>query len=196
MALRLVLPAHHPERQGGAAALADHAGDDRMHRPLARRQLVRVARLERESRPPVLEQDAEFLRRDARAEAVEDRIDQRNRHPVAVDHGDIDRVLVHRLGQRGRGGHRLVRVDQRGQLRRRAGVKHMRQPGGVIGIAQETVARVIGQFRRFRLEMGALQPQRVHRRQVEMPQDVEQQQGRRALPVGRMLHHVQVAIAG
>jgi hypothetical protein len=45
----------------------------------------------------------------------EDRVDQRHGHAVAIDHGDVDRVLVHLLRWRPAAGHGALRVDQRGQ---------------------------------------------------------------------------------
>src|SRR6056297_2505177 len=76
MAAGLIRPAHHAEGHDSAPTLGQHPGDDRMHRALARAIFVRVSLLQREARTAVLQQDAELLAGDPRAEAVEDRIDE------------------------------------------------------------------------------------------------------------------------
>ena len=138
-----------------------------------------------EARATVLEVDAEFLRGDPRAKAPENRINQRHRHAVTVHHGDVDRVFVHRLGQRRGTCHRAFGVDQRGKsgggFRRQHVIKPRR------GFGDEAVAGVIGQFGRLGLDMGALGAERVHRGQVEVLEDVQHQDRRGTLAVWRML---------
>ena len=143
--------------------------------------------LQAEPRAAVLEIDPEPFGGIARPEPPEDRIDQTDRHPVPVHHRDIDRVPVHRLGQRRRRRHRPFRVDQPGQPLCRFRRQHMRQPRHPVRVRDEAVTRVIGQLRRLGLDMRALCPERIHRRQIEMLQDVQHQDRRRPLPVRRML---------
>ena len=84
-------------------------------RALSAPGLVRVAFCERETGAAVLEVDAEVSRGEACAEAVEDRIDQRDGHAVAVDHGDIDGVACGSPRSGGRRPASRGRVDQRGE---------------------------------------------------------------------------------
>src|SRR5690606_15046376 len=72
---RLKGTAHDAERHDDLAAMAEHRRDDRMHRPLAARRLVRMPLGEGEARTAVLEEDAELLRRNAGAETPVDRVD-------------------------------------------------------------------------------------------------------------------------
>ena len=165
-----------------------------MHRAFAAFQLIRVAFLQCETRATVLQQDAELVRGDARAEAVEDRIDERDRHAVAVDHGDIDRVFMHRLADRGGGGHGAFGVDQGRKGAGGFGGEHMLQPRGVVRVGQKAVARVIGQFGGLSFDMQALGPQWVHPGDVEVIEDIHQQQGCRPLAIGRMFDHFEVFV--
>ena len=57
---RLVMAAHHPERHHGLAILHQHAGDDRVHRPLARGDAVRMPALHPEAEATVLQHHARF----------------------------------------------------------------------------------------------------------------------------------------
>ena len=194
MARRLVLAAHHPERHRHPAVLHQHRRDDRVHRPLARRRLVRMPGLQREPRAAVVEQDAALRRRDPRPEAVEDRVDQRHRHQVPVHHRQVDRVAMHRLHRRNRPRHRALRIDLRGQPLRQARRQHPVQVRRR-RIGDEAVPLRIGQLRRLRLQMRPRRAARVHRGHVEAAQDVGHQQRRGALPVGRQLHQLDAAIA-
>ena len=60
VAQRLILPAHDAERHEDAAVLGRHAGDDGVHGPLSRSDLVRMAGRENEALPAVLEHHARF----------------------------------------------------------------------------------------------------------------------------------------
>src|SRR5450631_1122602 len=55
---RLVLPAHHAERHHRPAGLGDKAGDNRMQRPLARRDAIGMAGLDAETAATILQQNA------------------------------------------------------------------------------------------------------------------------------------------
>ena len=63
---------------------------------------------------------------------------------------------MHHFGERCCRCHRLARIDQSGELPRQIHVHHMIQTCHVVGIGQKTVARVIGQFRGFGFDVGAL----------------------------------------
>ena len=66
--------------------------DDRVERPPARREGVRVPRLDAEAGGAVLEHDARAPGEDAGAEVVERRLDQRHGVAVAVDRAEVGRA--------------------------------------------------------------------------------------------------------
>ena len=139
--------------------------------------------------------DAEAVRRQPRAEAVKDRVDQRHRHAVAVHHRHIDRVAVDGAGGLARVVHRLLRVDQRGQRRHLACVQHRRKAlRHRRGVGDEAVARVKGQFRGLGLEVDAHRAHRVEAADLEMLQQPRHQQRGRAVAVGRHLDDLGAAI--
>ena len=70
----------------------------------------------------------------------------------------------------------------------------MIEPRRVIGVGDEPVAGVIGEFGRLRLDMGALGAEGVHRRQVELRKDVQHQERRRAMAVRRMLDDLEILV--
>ena len=69
VAHRLVVRAHHAERHRAAPVAHRERRNDRMHRPLARRDRVRVVRLDHEARAAIVQHDAGLLGADAGAEA-------------------------------------------------------------------------------------------------------------------------------
>ena len=190
MPRRLIRAAHHAKGHGHAAILGQHAGDDRVHGAFAAAEFVGMPLFQRKARAAVLQQHAEFLGGNARAETVEDGVDQRHCHAVAVDYGDVNRVAVHRLGKRFGGGHGALGINQRGQFRCRFRREHIVKFTHVIGVGDKAVARVIGQFGGLGLDMHTLCAKRVHACNIEMFQDVEQQDGGGALAVWRMLDQV------
>ena len=106
--------------------------------------------------PRLVQHDAGLLGADADAEGREQRIDQRHRHAVAVDHREVDRVAAgrrrtrqRRRGVRGRCGRRARR---RKRLSSSAGTDdaHVRRVGDM------GVAHRIGEPRRFERKMEAL----------------------------------------
>ena len=145
-----------------------------MHRAFATRGLVRVARRQGKPRAAVLEQYPVFVRCKTRAVSPENRINQRHGHPVAVNHGDIHRVLMHSLGPGMDPRHGAFGVDQPGQSGRRLRRQHVVQPGGMVGIGDKAVAGVIGQFGRLSLQMRAGRTEGVKGGNVEMRQNIEQ----------------------
>ena len=106
VAHRLEMPAHHPERHHRLAVLHHHARNDRVHRPLARRDAVRMAALDPEAEAAVLQHHARLLRQDGRAEPLEQRVDEAARVAVLVDDAEVDRVAMRRQ-------HRLAGGRQR-----------------------------------------------------------------------------------
>ena len=187
MPVGLIGPAHHAKGHHDFTILAQHARNDRVHGALIAAQFVGMAFLQGKARPAVLQQDAKFFRCDARSEAVENRVNQADRHAVAINHGDIDRVFMHRFTDRRGRCHGCIRVDQGGQLRGRFGGQHMIEARGMIGICDKAVARVIGQLCGLGLDMGALAAEGIHARNVEMRQDIQHQNRGGALAVWRVL---------
>ena len=170
----LIGSAHHAKGNRHLAILADHAGDDCMHRAFAALQFVRMAFFQRETRTAVLQKDAELVRSDSRAKPVENGIDQRHRHTVAIHNGDVDRVLMHRLAERCGGSHGVFRVDQSRERTGGFGCQHMLQPRCMVRVRQKAVARVIGQFRCLCFNVQSFGTLRVHPGDIKMTEDIEQ----------------------
>ena len=116
--LRLVPSAHDPEGDPRAVLLHEPR-DDRVERPLARRQRVRVVRLEREQRAAVLQHEAGAVRDDAGAEPGVVALDQRHHVAVAIDRRQVDGVVPLRAGDalELRGLDRALRARRVDQLR-------------------------------------------------------------------------------
>ena len=92
VAHRLEIGAHDAERHRAAPVAHGERRDDRMHRPLARRDGVRVVRLDHKSRSAIVQHHTGFLRADAGTEGRIERTDQRYRHAVAIDDREVDGV--------------------------------------------------------------------------------------------------------
>src|SRR6266850_2191938 len=89
--LRLVPAAHDPEADPHVVLL--HEGrDDRVQRPLAAGDGVRLPRLEREQVAAVLQHEAGVLGRQARPEAGVVALDERDDVPLAVHDAEVDGV--------------------------------------------------------------------------------------------------------
>src|SRR5260221_8016682 len=91
---RLVVAAHDAERHHRAAVLHGKTRDDRMHRPLARRDRVGMTGHGAEAHAAIMQDDTGFRRVDAAAETGEERVDEGDRVAVAVDDREIGGVLV------------------------------------------------------------------------------------------------------
>src|SRR6516164_8819370 len=91
---RLVMPAHDAERHHRAAVLDEHRRDDRVQWPLPRRNRIRVARDRAEARAAVLQQYPTLRRKDAGAEAGEQRVDKGAGVAVSIYDTEVDGVLV------------------------------------------------------------------------------------------------------
>ncbi len=70
----------------------------------------------------------------------------------------------------------------------------MRQPRGTVGVRDDPVAGVIGQFRGLRLEVDTRGADRIEGGDVEMRQDIGQQDRRGTLTVRRMLNQSEPAV--
>ena len=97
--LRLVVAAHHAERHHRAPVLREHRRHQRVQRPLVRADLVRMTRLQRESRAAVVQRDAGVAGHEAGAEAAEERLDERDHVAVAVRRRQVDRVAAIDAGE-------------------------------------------------------------------------------------------------
>lgn len=114
----LIMAAHDAEGHDRAAGFGHHAGDDRVHRPLVRRDAVGMAALEAETEAAILQHDAGLAGENARAEALEGRVDQAAGIALFVDDAEIHRVAM--LGQHvftgaGQVGQSVIVIDQAAQ---------------------------------------------------------------------------------
>ena len=90
--LGLVVAAHHAERHIRLAVFHDHRGHQRVQRPLVRTDLVGMARRQVEAGAAIVQRDAGFARDESRAEAAEQRLDERHDVALAVSRGHVNRV--------------------------------------------------------------------------------------------------------
>src|SRR4051794_1815859 len=89
--LRLVPSAHDAEPDPDVVLLHE-SGNDRVQRPLAARERVRVARLEREEAAATLQHETDASGRQTRAESLIVTLDERNDVPFAISDAPIDGV--------------------------------------------------------------------------------------------------------
>src|SRR5215470_3841072 len=108
---RLIMAAHYPEGHYRLAVLHQHSRDDRVERPLARRDCVRMTHDRTEPGAAVVQQHAALWRQNPGPERREKRIDERARIAVSIDGAKVDGVLVFDLGPV-RSGHRVVEPDR------------------------------------------------------------------------------------
>src|SRR6266436_4157115 len=140
---RLILPAHDAERHYRAAVLDEHPGDDRVERPLARRNGVGMAGDRAKAGPAIVQQHAAVRRQDAGPEAREERVDERAGVPVAVDDAEIDRVFVLDLGPAWPGNCVVEPDFPAGALGASLGEEPADIDRHMLGIADEVVANRI-----------------------------------------------------
>ena len=124
VARRLDRAAHDAERRKRRAILREESGNDRVERPLAAPDLVRVAALEREPDTAILQADAGTRNDDARAESHVVRLDQRHHHPGCVGGAQVNGAAVRRLARAEI--LRALRIDQAGARREIIGIEHRR----------------------------------------------------------------------
>ena len=165
-----------------------------MHRALGAFQLIRVSIFKGEARAAVLHQNAKLVRRDARAKSVEDRIDQRNCHPITVNNCNVNRILMDLLGQLCRGSHCFFGVNKACQFLGRFGRQHVRQTRCMISISQKAVARIIGQLGGLGFNMHPLCAPRIHPGHIKFRQHVQHQQRCCTLTVWRMFDNFDIFV--
>ncbi len=186
MAEGLVLTAHHPEGHHHLVALRDHAGDDGVQRPFAALDPVRAGRVQAEALGPVGQGHAR-RRADARAEIVEQRVDETAGVAVAIDHRDVDRALMVRQVDQPRRSLHPGRVDGGAQA---VGVFHRQKLGhrhrGHHRIGNPGVARRIGQPSGLDLGMHPLYRERAFAG-LDPAEDVQEQERDHPLAVRRAL---------
>src|SRR6266446_4222993 len=90
----LVVTAHHSERHDGVPVLAQHARNDRVHRPLSRRDRIRMTGNKAEPSAPVVQQHASPRHDNAGSEERKERVDERYGVAVAVDDAEVSCVLM------------------------------------------------------------------------------------------------------
>ena len=88
----LEVGAHDAEGHVGLAFLQHHGRHQRVQGAFAWRDAVGMPRIGDEALAAVVQDDASLGRDDAGAELVEQRVDERHRHALLVDDGEIHRV--------------------------------------------------------------------------------------------------------
>ena len=214
VSLRLHVAAHDAERQPRLAVLHHHRRHERVKRTLVRRDLIGVSGPEVEEAAAVLQQDAGVAGHDARAEVVEERLNQRHDVALAVGDGQVDGVAKVAAGQvlvdprrlrRGAGEpHRLVirrrtrgidlLAPQRGVLFGDERLDDARRNGAGIG----QIRRPIGERDPLRLDHQVQIRRRIvsERFEVEPLQDVQHLERAEALRIWSELVHGVAAIVG
>src|SRR6266853_685945 len=92
MRLRLIPSAHDSESDADSVLFHERRNDG-VQRPLARRERVRLAWLQAESRAPIVQRKARMGRNESRAEARRQALDQRHDVAVAVDGAYVNGVV-------------------------------------------------------------------------------------------------------
>ena len=88
-----------------------HAGNDGVHRPLARGDAVGVGRIHVERAAPVLQDHPATGPDQAAAEGMEQRVDETDGVAVTIDDAEIDRIGVRRHTDRQEFGQRLKNIQ-------------------------------------------------------------------------------------
>ena len=197
--LRLIPRAHDPEPDAHAVLLHE-PGNDRVERPLSRREHVRVIGVEREQRAAVLKHEAAFPGTDAAAESVVRALDERDDVAVPVDGGKIDRIAA----VRGRDAFERRRLDGGGGVRR---IDHRRPRSRVLLVDQRRercrrearIGRVaehigIGELLRFDHHVQRSRAVEPIFTQRKLLHDVEHQQRGKALRVRRQLEYLPAVV--
>ena len=100
MALRLHEAAHDAKWAHGRAVLGQEARDDGVVGPFARRQAVRVGRIEREIVAAVLQRNAGAGHHQARTKAHVIALDKGHHVAIAVGRAQVNRAAARRLTRR------------------------------------------------------------------------------------------------
>ena len=150
----------------------------------------------REAGAAIGEHDAGLFGADADAEMRIERIDERHRHAVAVDHGEIDRVAARRRRARQLGA--LVQIDLGRRASWRSPCRADRRPrrayapASAIWVSRTAKPKRAASSTRWK-RSG---PERIERGEIEILQDVEHHQRGEPLPVRRNLDQIEPAIIG
>ncbi len=194
MACGLVSAAHHAKGHERTITQFQETGDDCMHRALAACRFIRVPFFKGKARAAIVEQNAKLVGGKARAEAVIDRVDHRNSHAIRIDHAQIHRVLMDGLRQFTRIWRGLAWINEISQGFGGVHRGHMLKAAHMVGVSDETVARVIAEFDGLGFDMGALGPEGVHIGDVEMRQDICDQNRGGPLAVRWQLNQLGIAV--
>ena len=185
--------------RSGLAVAEEHAGHERVQRPLARREHVRVVRVEREVAAAVLVVDAGLRIDDAGAEAQVVRLDEADRVAVGVDRGEVGRAAAGRVGGGARHGGPIAgrsapRAPRRGSLSSSRSTGMSRAAGSVRCASRSAIASLAASIAEVDPAGSAARrpgPNASARRRLELLEDVEQLQrddARRVRRVGRDPH--------
>ena len=188
VALRLDRPSHHADGCEGLSIVHDEGRDDRVERPLAGSDPVRVAGLQREPRPAVLEADPRTGDDDARSETHVVGLDQRHHHAACVGGREIHgsrarrRPVLEIL--------RVLAVDQPCAACEIGAIEHLfRRDFHGLRIADVAIDVGEGEFHRLDLEVLHLRGIDRVRLEIEGFEYPERHQGGDALAVRRNLEH-------
>ena len=156
---RLIVAAHDAEGHDRATVFHHHAWDDRMHRPLAAGNAIRMSAFQPEAEAAVLQHDAGFVRQDAAAEVLEQRVDEAAGVAILVDDAEIDGILVRGQDQLAGGWKLLHRrgIGDQGALGREVfrAEQFLDRNIDRAWICQESITIAIGQTRGLDMPMGA-----------------------------------------
>ena len=169
----LIVAAHHAEWHHRATVLRQHTWDNRMQRPFARRDAVRMARFDDEAITTIVQHHAGFRAHDSAAIAGEQRVDEANRVAVLVDDAKIDRVRMGRERIRRRRRHRTVGDNNLAQLIRPLRGQHpVDRHLSLTRVGHRIVAVTVSDARRLDQQMEPLSRCRIHVREIVAGQDI------------------------
>ncbi len=185
--LRLGVAAHRAghDPRTGLAVPEQHPGEQRVERPLARREHVRVRRIEAEVAAAVVVVDAGHRVDHARAEAHVVRLDEADRVALRVDRREVDRAAAPRSGRR-----RADRLARRGSIRggERVDPRRIEQrldlTGSRVGSVRVASRSAIAQLGRLDAEVDPggvgdpVRPEGARRRRLEPLEDRQQLRAR------------------
>jgi hypothetical protein len=194
---RLILPAHDAERHQRPPVLHHQARDDRVHRTLAGSERVRMFRIQPEARAAVVQHHPALGGEDRRAEGIEERVDEGDHKPVAIDGGEADRVGLGDKHALRRGGAGRRRVEPVPDLRDRAGREEFFHRGRHRGrIGEDAVAQRVGRAAHLREKVRALARVRFPLEGRPAVEDLQHEERGRALPIRGAFEHLDAVEAG
>ena len=114
---RSLVEAAHDAEPDVHVALLHEGGNDGVVGPLARRERIRVRRVQFEQPAAILQREAVIVHHHARPEVLVHALNQRRDVALAIHHGEVDGIAGHGLGLSGRFvAARVIGVDQLGAL--------------------------------------------------------------------------------